>query len=190
VTRRSALASGGEQPERLRETMILALCAVHPQLLSRFTGPLEQIEFSDPELARLHAALLRCPEGTTAATLRDQLTPEVCATLENLLTERHVQTAPPVRNTGDADLAALCLAEELAKLDALRGNEREVREAMEDIDGMADEGLTWRLRESARLRDAAMRSRIADSTDLGEDRRGMSDELQALIDAEVWIRKR
>ena len=62
--------------------------------------------------------------------------------------------SPALRGRDDTDLAALCLAEELAKLDATRGARREVEEATEEIDALADEGLTFRLSEAAKAREA------------------------------------
>ena len=56
----------------------------------------------------------------------------------------------------------MCLAEELAKLDATRGARREVEEASEEIDALADEGLTFRLSEAAKARDAAARGKGED----------------------------
>ncbi|MDZ7708961.1 MAG: hypothetical protein U5K36_01685 [Roseovarius sp.] len=60
--------------------------------------------------------------------------------------------APPVRHPGDADKARMTVAEELAKIDALRGLDAEVAEAQEDVSGLADEALTWRLRAGRRRR--------------------------------------
>ena len=57
--------------------------------------------------------------------------------------------APAVRAPGDIDVARMCLAEEFAKIAARRGHAKEVAEAIEDIDGIVDEGLTWRLSQAA-----------------------------------------
>ena len=43
----------------------------------------------------------------------------------------------------------MAVAEEFAKLTARRGARREVDDAMRDIEGLADEGLTWRLTQIA-----------------------------------------
>ncbi len=56
----------------------------------------------------------------------------------------------------------MCVAEELAKLAAKRGVMREIEEAMEDISGVVDEGLTWRLKQAAEARDKAVRSENED----------------------------
>jgi DNA primase len=101
----------------------------------------------------------------------------------------HVAIAPPVRHPKDHDLATLCLAEELAKLDAWRGARREIEEAVEDMTGLPDEGLTWRLAKAVEARHQSDRTGPAESTDLGEDRAALSRHLQSLIDSQVWIKK-
>ena len=111
------------------------------------------------------------------------------AALDALLARPHVSIAPPVRNTEDRELATLCLAEELAKLDAQRGARREIEEAVEDLGGLPDEGLTWRLSKAAEARHRSEKPDRADATDLGEDRLALSRHLQSLIDSEVWVKK-
>ena len=110
--------------------------------------------------------------------------------LEKLFSLSHVRITPSLRNPGDLEQAAACVAGELAKLQARRGAEREIAEAMEDFQGLADEGLTWRLGQAAEARNRAERSRIDESPDMGEDRGALSNFLQNLIDREVWVKKK
>jgi DNA primase len=76
--------------------------------------------------------------------------------LDALMARPHVQIAPPVRNRADAELAEFCVAEALANLQAARGAAREIEEAMEDIAGLVDEGLTWRLSQANDARFSAL----------------------------------
>jgi DNA primase len=78
--------------------------------------------------------------------------------LENILTQRHVAITPCVRHPGDIEMATMTVAEELAKLEAARGLDAEIAEAVEDMSGVADEGVTWRLGEAARAADMATRT--------------------------------
>jgi DNA primase len=110
--------------------------------------------------------------------------------LDALMSRPHVMIAPPVRNRADTNLATLCLAEELAKLDAKRGTRREIEDAVEDLSGLADEGLTWRLSQAAAARHRAEHPPRAESADMGEDRAGMSNHLQRLINSRVWEKKK
>jgi len=192
-TRGSLLAApAGESGEdRLREAVILATLITHPGLLARFEADLESLELSTREHDDLRRALLRhASQSGSPATVRDKIANDAGDALEKLFALSHVSTAPPVRNTGDVEMATMCVAEELAKLEARRGVRKEISEAMEDIGGMADESLTWRLSQAAAARHSAERSRLNDATDLGEDRAALSQQLQRLIDGEVWIKKK
>ena len=110
--------------------------------------------------------------------------------VEKLMALAHVRIAPPVRNTEDAEFAVMCLAEEFARLEARRGAEAEIEEAMEDLTGLADEGLTWRLSRAAEARHRAERSKLDEISEQGEDRAALSAELQRLIDGAAWIKKK
>ena len=98
--------------------------------------------------------------------------------------------APPIRNPGDIELAEMCLAEEFAKLDARRGARKEIEDAVEDLGGVVDEGLTWRLGRAAEAVERAGRRHHEDASDLGEDRSALSRHLQTLIDREIWVKNR
>jgi DNA primase len=190
ATRSSLLAQGSEQTEEeLREAVILATLITHPALLSRFDGPLERLDLALPDHDILRHLLL-AHRGEDAEALRFHLLAEAPACLDGLMTLPHVQIAPPVRNREDTDLAATCLAEELAKLEARRGVRREVEEAVEDLEGLVDEGLTWRLSKAAEARNRADHPSRDDTNDLGEDRAALSSHLQSLIDGRVWEKKR
>ncbi|MEX5729601.1 DNA primase [Rhodovulum iodosum] len=159
----SLVAASDEFGEALREAVILATLIIHPGLLARFEGELERLECHGPDHARLQAALLALAGETDRAALRAALEARVgTAPLEKLFALGHVRIAPPVRDPGDSEKAALCLAEELARLSASRGAAREIEEAMHDIEGLADEGLTWRLSEVAKARHNAGRGETED----------------------------
>ena len=142
--------------------------------------------FGSADHQSLGNALLRSAhDGDVPARLREL----VPGALERLLATNHVRSSPPLRKPGDVDLAMMCLAEELAKLEARRGMRREIDEAMEDLTGLADEGLTWRLSRAAEASHQAVKTKTDDATDLGEDRAAMSQQLQSLIDGQVWVKK-
>jgi DNA primase len=177
-TRSSLLVSATDRDtEELREAVVLAVLAIHPALLDRFESDLERLEMSNPahEMIRDRLLLRQSP---------------ACAALDAVMARPHVLIAPPVRNADDPDLAKLCLAEEFAKLAATRGARREVADAMEDLDGLPDEGLTWRLSQAAQARHRAENPHRSDTADLGEDRTALSNHLQSLIDSRVWEKKR
>lgn len=191
-TRASLLAAapGDEIEDHLREAMILAIALVHPACTARFESQIETVELRDPGHERLRHALLSAAHDGVAAPLREKVARSAGAELEKLFALAHVRIAPPVRNTADSDFAAMCLAEELAKLDARRGVESEIADAMEDLSGLADEGVTWRLGQAADALHRAERSKLDDDSDMGEDRATLSAGLQRLIDNAVWEKKK
>ena len=189
-TRASFLANADDQPDdTLREAIILATLIVHPSLIHRFESALERLDLIGPDHSTLRDHLL-ANSAKNSASLRENLQHHATAALETLFARTHVQIAPPIRNHEDTELAMLCLAEELAKLDAHRGARKEIEDAVEDLSGLADEGLTWRLSQAAQARHRADNPPREDATDLGEDRSALSKHLQNMIDGEVWVKKK
>src|SRR6056297_2475752 len=172
TTRASLLVAAGEGAhQRLREALILATVICTPQVFDDVEGQLEGITCSDPEHERLRGLILR-HAGQAGDALRARLETEAGGdALEKLLSLPHVALAPAVRRPGDPDIARMTIAEELNKLDAERGLSAEVREAAEDLAGVADEAVTWRLGQAAEERQRALRSQTEDTTeyDLAEN---------------------
>ena len=190
TTRASFLANADDQPDdTLREAIILATLIVHPSLIHRFESALERLDLIGPDHGTLRDHLLTNATKNRTA-LRETLQFHAHAALETLFARTHVKIAPPIRNHDDTELAMLCLAEELAKLDAHRGARKEIEDAVEDLSGLADEGLTWRLSQAALARHRADNPPREDAADLGEDRSALSKHLQNMIDGQIWVKKK
>ncbi len=190
-TKNSLLAQSTDVEVRVREAVILAILVAHPGLVSEFIADLETLDLHGNDHRALLSALLRHSNEEAPDRLRNILDAEVGGdALEKLYSLSHVQIAPAVRAGAELTLTRMTLAEELAKLEARRGIQREVADAVEDLQGVADEGLTWRVGQAAEARNAANRSEMDDKGDGAEDRGAMSDYLQSLIDGEVWVKKR
>jgi len=189
ATKASLLASaGGAVHEVLREAVILATLYTHPALIRRFESALERLTLLGAGHDTLRNLLLAHGDDN-AADLHDALRAKAGKDLATLLARPHVQIAPPLRKAADEALATLCLAEELAKLDAHRGARREIDAAITDMDGLVDEGLTWRLAQATAARLRADSPPRPDSGDMGEDSAALSNHLQNLIDQRVWEKK-
>jgi DNA primase len=171
--------------EGLLASVMLATLIQHPSLIARFESALETLTLDHPDHRALTSAILR--HAAQPDSLRDRVSHEAGPALETLMAERHVAIAPPVHSP-DAELAMNCVAEALAKLTARRGAQREIEDAMEDMTGLVDEGLTWRLSQAAEARNRADKSNLEDA-DMGEDRAALSKHLQNLIDGQVWVKK-
>ena len=136
--------------------------AASRDLVERFESAFERIEMATEDHRTLQRLLLTHAHDH-APDLRARIEAEAGpGIIEKLFSLNHVKISPALRRKDDTDLAELCLAEELAKLDASRGVRREVEEATEEIDALADEGLTFRLSEAAKARAAAAKGRGED----------------------------
>ncbi|MBV2360321.1 DNA primase [Thalassococcus sp. CAU 1522] len=184
-TKASALVAEGEIAERrLRETVILAAMFAAPEILPEFESQLEAMDCADGTLARLRDTLLRhvgAPSDAVRDAVRETLGRE---TLETLLSARHVAVIPCLRKPGEVELARLTVAEELAKLSAWQGWQTELAEAEADLQGVADEALTWRLAQAAQARNSAGRRQDEAETDyeIGPNGAHMDREERSALD--------
>jgi DNA primase len=145
-TKESLLATGNNRMEEvLREAVVLATLILHPSLIHRFESALERMELIGQGHHDLRSQLLIHADATD---IEAQIRQSAPAALDRLFSWPHVQIAPPVRNRSDSELAEFCVAETLANLEAARGALREIEDAVEDIAGLVDEGLTWRLTQA------------------------------------------
>ena len=188
-TKTSLIAASGDAAEtRMREAVILATLIATPAAITQFEAGIERMECSDPDFRLIRDIILR--HGAQAPdSLREEIIGQGGgAALENLFALRHVAINPSVRSPGDVERASMTLGEELAKLEAHRGWEAEIADAVEDLAHVADEALTWRLGQAAEARNAAMRSQHQDRTeyDTGDNGARISrderDAFAALLD--------
>ncbi|MCB1332419.1 MAG: DNA primase [Roseivivax sp.] len=186
TTKASLLAAGDDAAfDRMREAVILAALLLTPDLVEEFETQLEAMPCTDPVHARLRDLLL-AGIGSDGATLRERAEQEIgTQPLETLLSARHVAVVPCVRNPGDSDMVRMTVAEELAKLEARRGLLAEIAEAEEDLQGLADEAVTWRLRQAAQHHSDAERSAREDRTeyDIGPNGAAVNREERSAFDA-------
>ncbi|MCC5988138.1 MAG: DNA primase [Pararhodobacter sp.] len=193
TTRATPLASAADgQPvdEALREARILAMLYAHPALIARFETALLQIE---PIHADHDALFARLIEAAAEAEPPDagSLAASAGPALESLRARPYIRSMPYLRPGADIEQVALCLAEDFAILAARRSARSEIAEAMADLDSLPDEGMTWRLAQAAAALDDAGRTRFDQKgNEADDDHARLSDQLQSLIDAEIWIKKR
>ncbi|WP_170759165.1 DNA primase [Ruegeria lacuscaerulensis] len=160
--RASFLASSENAEIQLREAAILAIAALNPQVVVQFEHQLEEMECRDLDHAALRHAILRHAIDDPD-NLKDHIAETLGAeALENLLALRHVAVIPCVYKPGDVEKAEMTLAEELAKIKALRGLDAEIAEAEEELSDLADEALTYRLAQAAEERNRTSRSQNED----------------------------
>ena len=165
TTKSSVLVSAEGIEDRLREAVILAAILSTPSVLADFEGEIERMESAEPTHRQLRDAILQHAHDATG-DLREAISADIGGdVLEKLFAQSHVAISPAVRRAGDAEVARMCLAEELAKLNARRSLPREIAEATEDLAGLADEGVTWRLGQAALALDRAGRGNNEDKAE-------------------------
>jgi len=156
-TRSSALGSGALSADDLRVSLILAALCRYPALLEQFEPDLDRLTPTDAD----QMALLDHLMGTTAAdesALSDELERNGLSTaLERLRSMGHLRISPVLTAAPDVEKATLCLTEEFAKLHARRALDREIREALEDLqtDDDVDPRLNRRLNHAVQARHRA-----------------------------------
>jgi len=187
-TKTSLLVASGEMAQdHLREAVILASALATPEVILEFEAGLETMICADPAHARLRDLILRHATdapSTLLTTIGEQLGGDP---LENLTSLRHVAISPCIRNPGDVEIARMTLAEEIAKLESRRGLNAEIAEAAEELSGVADEAMTWRLGHAAEARNKAERSENEDKAeyDTGDNGARIKREERTAFDALV-----
>ncbi len=188
-TKSSLLAQAGDGVEDdLREAVIFATLITTPAVIEEFEGQIERMDCQGPDHVALRDALLRAAlaHGDDPDALRRSLEQEVGAeVLESLFALPHVRIVPPVRQPGNTEMARMTVAEELAKLTCQRGLISEIAEAEEDLEGLADEAVTWRLSQAAEARNRALRSQQQDRTeyDTGPNGARINRDERSALDA-------
>ncbi len=181
-SKNSALGTGAAPEDHLREAVILATLITSPGVAAEFETALEQLDCRDPMHKDLQSVILRHigTDDLRAAVLQELGD----LPLEKLMGQSHVAISPAVRRAGDVEVARLCLAEEFAKLMARRGHAREIEDAIEDLTGVADEGLTWRLAQATAAVDKAGRGDNEDRAEyaVGENGARMKKDEQDAFD--------
>jgi len=186
-----AQTSAPDAEERVREAVILAICLRHPEVIAKFETALEKLTFGTPGYNTMRDAALKIAVQLEENTQSVAQTSEIPRdAVEKLMSLRHVKIAPALQAGAERETIEMALAEELAKLTANRGARAEIDEAMQDMAGFVDEGLTWRLSQATEARQKATRSNLPEGGKDGDERENLSKYLQNLIDDQIWVKKK
>lgn len=166
TTKSSLLVAAGAQADvSFTETLVIATLFCCPAVTGRFESQIEKFECRDPTHARLRDLILQNAHLGSEG-LRSNIVAELGeGVLENLLDLPHVRIYPTVKDPGNSELASLLLEELFARVIAPRGVVAEVKEAIEDMNHLPDESLTWRLKQAAEARNRAFISAREDETE-------------------------
>ena len=204
TTRSTILAQAGDDLQtqaRVRESAILLGCINHPEVATLYEARIEKLHFRCPDLETIRRHLLQALEDTLdgdepdaesgAIDLAGHIAQAMGADPRDKLTAvGQVRANRRLSRDASGEDAATALAEEIAKHAAITAAQDEVRDAMSEISGVADEGLTWRLQQAQAAREEALRVGRGDRDSEAEESAALSDHLQSLIDGQVWLKKK
>ena len=170
-----ATVSDPQAAGSLLEGASLLICALRPELVTQMETRLERLSPQDPDRAALLFDLLG--QTQSAAGQRG---------LETLRRDAHLGLTPAVIDTQDTETVAAILGNLLDRLEAQRAIGTELARAEAEIQGEADEGLTWRMQQIARARHRAERPELEGGMDLNEDRDALSAQLSEFVQGQIW----
>ena len=177
TTRSSSLASSPEHSHVLRQSVILASLLKAPEALMAVEGQLEDLQFVKPQHRDLQRFLLQYV-GPLEELWTSAEKVFGAQQLEALLKLPHVLIAPSVRNCDDVKFVIACLQQEFAQMFAIDAHGREVAEAVQDLSDLDDEGLTWRLSESAKQMQETTQGIQEDKTEYKMAKNGLKVKLE------------
>jgi DNA primase len=188
ATTKSSVLAGTSNPEidaHLREAKILAAIVGTPAVIEEFERELSSMACLNEDHADIRRVLLR-NAGASAEELRENIFDALGPfALENLMNAGHVAIVPCIRNPGNVELVRMTVAEELSKLEAARGLDAEIADAAEDLSGVADEDVTYRLSQAAKAVQESVRSTQESKVefDLGANGAKMDKGERSALDA-------
>lgn len=166
TTKSSLLVKEGANADvSFTETLVIATLICCPEVTVLFESQIEKFECNETMNARMRDIILQkahLGSGGLRASIIAELGEGV---LENLLSLPHVRIYPTVKDPGNSKLASLLLAELFQRVLAPLGVVAEVNEAIEEMNRLPDETLTWRLKEVAEARNRASVSAREDETE-------------------------
>ena len=195
-TKSSMLAIQSDETNwRLRESLILASAIKNQSAALKNESALERCPITTPDLVEImNAILINLHIKKKDAGMSDGFEENIQNSLgyspiDKLMKLKPLKKHPYLKNNTDPDLIQQTLEEELAKHVALIGAQNEIKEAEQDLTGLVDEGLTWRLQQAAMAKTKATRAIEEEDSETDENSLEMSKNLQNMLDNQIWVKK-
>ncbi|MDC1242873.1 DNA primase [Amylibacter sp.] len=195
-TKSSMLAIQSDETNwRLRESLILASAIKNQSAALKNESALERCPITTPDLVEImNAILINLHIKKTDAGMSNSFEENIQNSLgyspiDKLMKLKPLKKHPYLKNNTDPDLIQQTLEEELAKHVALIGAQNEIKEAEQDLTGLVDEGLTWRLQQAAMAKTKATRAIEEEDSETDENSLEMSKNLQNMLDNQIWVKK-
>lgn len=183
---------------RIRESAILYGCCNHPTLIENFETELERAHFSSPDLKEMRDSLLSLFHGVLHLS-EDEIQPALIDKLaqrlglnplEKLRSIGQLRINPHLQMHADPEKAEQAIEEELAKHSASLGVTQEIRDAEEEITGIADEGLTWRIGQAREAQSKVTRNALNTDSLGSSDETNLSNDLKKWVEQKIWEKKK
>lgn len=195
-TKSSMLAIQSDETNwRLRESLILASAIQNQSAALKNESALERCPITTPDLMEImNAILINLHIKKTDTGMSDSFEKNIQNSLgyspiNKLMKLKPLKNHPYLKKNTKPELIQQTLEEELAKHVALIGAQNEIKEAEQDLTGLVDEGLTWRLQQAAIAKTKATRAIEEEDTETDEKSLEMSKNLQNMLDNQIWIKK-
>ncbi|MCX8228067.1 MAG: DNA primase, partial [Sulfitobacter sp.] len=165
---KSSVLAGTSSPDidaHLGEAKILAAIIRTPEIAEEFERGLESMVCRSSDHADIRRVILR-NIGASAEVLRENIYDALGPfALENLLNAGHVAVMYRTGTLHDVEMVRTTVADQLAKLNAVRGLDAELADASEDMMGDVDEDVTYRLAQAAKAVEKPVNSEQDDKSD-------------------------
>lgn len=195
-TKSSMLAMQSDETNwRLRESLILVSAIKNQSAALKNESALERCPITTPDLVEImNAVLINLHVKKTDAGIKDNFAINIqnslgYSPLDKLMKLKPIKNHPYLKKNSPPDLVEQTLEEELAKHVALIGAFNEIKEAEQDLTGLVDEGLTWRLQQAAIAKAKATRAVEEEYSETDENASKMSKNLQNMLDNQIWVKK-
>jgi DNA primase len=190
-TKKSMIVTSQDMEVRLREALLLAVIIRNPRFIGEFVKELELIDFRLEEHKKILSTVLGSYYEENSKNIEEFLKDKLgINNISRIFGLKHLMIAPAMLPKASDDTIRQTIIGEITKIHARQGVEREIKEAVEDLKGATDESLTWRVSRAAEANDSANKLQKGVSENELDNHKFLSDGLQALIDNQVWKKKK
>lgn len=190
-TKKSMIVTSQDMEVRLREALLLAVIIRNPRFIGEFVKELELIDFRLEEHKKVLSTVLQSYYEENSKNIEEFLKDKLgMNNISRIFGLKHLMIAPAMLPNASDDTMRQTIIGEITKIHARQGVEREIKEAVEDLKGATDESLTWRVSRAAEANDSANKLQKGVSENELDNHKFLSDGLQALIDNQVWKKKK
>ena len=190
-TKKSMIVTSEDMEVRLREALLLVVIISNPRFISEFVKELELIDFRLEEHKKILSTVLGVYYQENNQDIEEILKEKIGThNVSKIFDLKHLRIAPAMLPKASDDTIRQTIIGEITKIHARQGIEREIKEAVEDLKGATDESLTWRVSRAAEANDSANKLQKGVSESELDNHKSLSDGLQALIDNQVWKKKK